>query len=330
LLNVLVTRPFTDDLIDRMRAVSPEIKVERTTPDAADYSEVDVLYADVLPADAPRLKWVQLHLAGINAIVDHPVYKDASIQLTTASGVHAAAAADYVMTVMLGLAHRVERMVYWKNVGAWPPDALRWPIFVPSDVRGATIGIIGYGSIGREVARIAKTAFGMTVLACKRDLSTKADTGYTPPGTGDPNGSLPDAWYTPSDLHELLRRSDFVVMAAPLTAATLNLIGKREIEVMKPSAYLINVGRGPSIDEDALAEALHAKRIAGAALDVFVDEPLPSGHPFYSLDNVILSPHVSGFIPAYDALCTELFVTNLRRYLDGAPLLNLVDRERGY
>jgi phosphoglycerate dehydrogenase-like enzyme len=155
---------------------------------------------------------------------------------------------------------------------------VRWSLFVPTEMRGATLGIIGYGSIGRELARIAKAAFAMTVLACKREPSRRADPGYHLPGTGDPEGVLPDE----------------------------------------------------SVDEVALAHALAEKRLAGAAVDVFAQEPPPVGHPLYGLDNVILSPHVSGFVASYDDRCAGLFAENLQRYLDGAPLLNLVDRAKGY
>ena len=235
---------------------------------------------------------------------------------------------------------------------------------MPTEVRGATLGIIGYGSIGREVARIGKT-FAMRVLASKRDLARKADDGYRLPGTGDPDGSLPDAWFetgrgawpcgsqvrasasgqdassvqrrgaeargaSAGGLHVLLAQSDYVVLAAPLTPETERLIGEEELRAMKPSGVFINVGRGATVDEPALVRALAEKRIAGAALDVFTHEPLPADSPLYQLDNVILSPHVSGFIPSYDEKCTDLFVANLKRYLNGEPLLNLVDRQKGY
>src|SRR5437660_6172175 len=208
----------------------------------------------------------------------------------------------------------------------------RWPRDWSSDVCSSdlTLGIVGYGSIGRELARIARTAFGMTILACKRDASQRADSGYCPPGTGDPEGRLPEAWLPPARLPELLERSDVVVMAAPLTPATRHMIGAPELARMKPTAYFINVGRGASVDEAALARALAERRIAGAAVDVFAEEPPPAGHPLYRVDNVIVSPHVSGFLPSYDDRCAELFAENLRRYLAGAPLLNLVDRARGY
>jgi phosphoglycerate dehydrogenase-like enzyme len=281
-------------------------------------------------ARAPRLKWVQLDMAGPDSIHDHPVYSESTVAITTTSGVHAGTIAEYAITVMLALAHRVPRMVEWKNRGGWPPDEQRWPLFVPTEIRGATLGLVGYGSIGRELARNVKTAFGMTVLACKRDPSQRRDLGYQRAGTGDPEGVLPDGWFAPAGLHELLARSDVVVMCAPLTRETRHMFDAKAFRAMKPSAYFINVGRGASVDESALAEALTGGRIAGAAIDVFAQEPPAKSHPLYAAADVIVSPHVSGFLPTYDANCTDLFAENLRRYLAGLPLLNLVDRATGY
>ena len=331
--NVLVTMPFNEGLLDRLRAVSPALAVTRADPATADYSRADVLYAGNPPRDlarAPRLRWAQLHMAGVNTLHDHPIFGARQVSLTTTSGVHAAAIAEYAITMLLALAHRVPRMVEWQGRGGWPPDAQRWSLFVPTEVRGATLGIIGYGSIGRELARIAKTALGMTVLACKRDPARRMDDGYCLPGTGDPDGRMPDEWLAPSGLAALLERSDAVVMCAPLTRETRGMIGARELAAMKRDAYFINVGRGDTVDEAALAAALAAGRLAGAAVDVFAQEPPAAGHPLYALDNVILSPHVSGFLPSYDDKCVELFAENLRRYLAGDTLLNLVDRARGY
>jgi phosphoglycerate dehydrogenase-like enzyme len=333
MLNVLVTMPFDGALIDRVREVSPDLHVTRADPNDADYSRAEILYAGVPPRDlarAPRLRWVQVHMAGVNALHDHPIYTTSSVPLTTTSGVHAATIAEYALTMLLALAHRVPRMLEWQAKGAWPPDEQRWPLFVPTELRGATLGIIGYGSIGRELARLGKTALAMRVLACKRDPSRRADAGYHLPGTGDPEGRLPDEWLSPQQLPALLARSDVVVMSAPLTRDTRHMIGARELRTMKPSAYFINVGRGATVDEAALAQALAENRIAGAAVDVFAEEPPPAGHPLYGLDNVILSPHVSGFLASYDEGCTELFAENLRRYLAGSPLLNVVDRAAGY
>ena len=332
-IDVLVTMPFSDAQLERVRAVSPRLRVRRAEPASADYRGVRVLYAGAPPRElsrAPQLEWVQVHMAGINGLYEHPLYGDSAIPIATTSGVHAAAIAEYAITMVLALAHRVPRMVEWQAKGGWPPDRDRWPLFVPTEIRGATLGIIGYGSIGRELARMARAAFGMTILALKRDPAARADDGYRLPGTGDPDGTLPEAWLGPAQLHALLARSDVVVMAAPLTPATRGMLGAREFRAMKPTAYFINVGRGASVDEAALAQALADRQLAGAAVDVFAEEPPPVGHPLYGVDNVLLSPHVSGFLPSYDDKCTDLFAENLRRWLAGAPLLNLVDRARGY
>jgi len=329
----MVTMPFSESQLDRIRASSPRITVTRDDPARADYRGVEVLYAETPPADAaqaPDLRWIQLHMAGVNSLQDHPLYRDSDIPLTTTSGVHASTIAEYVVAVLLALAHRVPRMVEWHGQRAWPPDADRWRLFVPTEVRGATLGVIGYGSIGRELARIAVSAFGMTVLACKRNPAERTDRGYGRPGSGDREGRLPAAWFGPAELPRMLPRCDVVVLCAPLTAETRRLIDRTAISAMKPTAYFINVGRGASVDEVALAEALAEKRIAGAGIDVLAEEPPAADHPFYALDNVIVSPHVSGFLPSYDDRCAELFAENLRRYLDREPLLNLVDRARGY
>jgi phosphoglycerate dehydrogenase-like enzyme len=332
-MQVLVTMPFSDAQLDRLRAVSPRLTVRRDDPARADYRDTEVLYAQVPPPDlarAPRLAWVQLHMAGVNTLAEHPLYTASTVPLTTTSGVHAAAIAEYAIAVLLALAHRVPRMVEWKARGAWPPDRDRWRLFVPTELRGATLAVIGYGSIGRELARIAKTALAMRVLACKRDPSVRADAGYALAGTGDPEGTLPDDWFAPDRVGDMLARADAVVMAAPLTPHTAGMLGARELARMKPSAYFVNVGRGATVDELALAQALGEGRIAGAAVDVFAEEPPPAGHPLYACPDAIVSPHVSGFLPSYDDKCTDLFAENLRRFLSGAPLLNLVDRARGY
>jgi phosphoglycerate dehydrogenase-like enzyme len=332
LVNVLVTMPFGEARLDRLRAVSSDVRVSAADPGRADYARTDVLYAGDPPRDLARaanLKWVQVHMAGVNALHDHPLYTTSAVPITTTSGVHAATIAEYAITVILALAHRVPRMLEWQAKGTWPPDARRWELFVPAELRGAALGVIGYGSIGRELARLAK-ALGMRVLACKRDPSRRADDGFALPGTGDPEGALPDAWFAPDGLRRMLERSDVVVMCAPLTPATRAMLGAAELAALKPSALFVNVGRGATVDEGALAEALKAGRLAGAAVDVFAEEPPAAGHPLYGLDNVILSPHVSGFMPSYDDVCTDLFAENLRRFLAGRPLLNLVDRARGY
>ena len=240
MLDVLVTMRFDEGQLARLRAVSPDIRVRQAPPDAADYRAVDVLYAGTPPRDlsrAPALKWVQLQMAGIDALAQHPLYTESTLPLTTTSAVHGAAIAEYAVTVLLALAHRVPRMVEWQRRGGWPPDERRWELFVPTEVRGATLGVIGYGSIGREVARIAKSAFGMRVLAIKRDPSRRADDGYCQPGTGDPDGRLPDEWLGLDGLDSVLARSDVVVLCVPLTGETRGLMDARAFARMRPSSH---------------------------------------------------------------------------------------------
>jgi phosphoglycerate dehydrogenase-like enzyme len=289
---------------------------------------VEVLYT-VHPvrdlSHAPHLAWVQMHSAGVDYLIGTPLWQS-SIPITTLSGVHATTIGEYVLTMMLALAYRVPRLLSYQHQAEWPHD--RWTLFARRELRGQTVGIVGYGSIGREVARLA-VSFGMRVLAMKRSPDP-ADHGWWLPGTGDPDGRLPERFFRPEQVCEMLAESDFVVLALPMAPATEGFIGQAELRAMKPTACLINIARGPVIDEAALVRALREGWIAGAGLDVFEHEPLPADSPLWQLDNVILSPHVAGFTVNYDRWAVKLFADNLGRYLAGQPLLNLVDRERGY
>jgi phosphoglycerate dehydrogenase-like enzyme len=332
---VLSTMRFTDELLDKLRAVSPRLVVKQRDCRSAEEVEqaleesVEVLYTSYLPADlsrAPRLKWVQMHIAGIDNLLDHPIMKSDTL-FTTASGIHATTIAEYVFASILAFNRRIPRMLYYQKRHEWPRG--RWKLFARLELRGSTLGIVGYGSIGREVGRIAR-CFGMRVVATKRSVSQMRDMGYAAQGTGDREGALLDEAFPPERLSEMLGLCDYVVVAVPLTPETRKLIGEAELRAMKPSAYLVNISRGGTLDERALIKALQEGLIAGAGLDVFEEEPLPSDSLFYDLENVILSPHVSGFTLRYDERASDLFAENLRRYLAGEPLLNLVDKERGY
>jgi len=332
---VLSTMRFTDKLLDKLRAVSPRLVVKQRTCHEAEEVEqvledgVEVLYTVYLPADlnrAPDLKWVQLHTAGLDHLLDHPLMKS-DILLTTTSGIHATPIAEYVFASILAFNRRVPQMLTYQSRREWPQG--RWNLFARPELRNRTLGIIGYGSIGREVGRIAR-CFGMRVVATKRSVSQMRDGGYVVQGTGDRKGALLDEAFPPERLSDMLGLCDYVVVSVPLTPETRELIGEAELRAMKPSAYLVNISRGETVDEAALIRALQEGWIAGAGLDVFEEEPLPSDSPLYDLENVILSPHVSGFTLRYDERACDLFAENLSRYLTGEPLLNLVDKERGY
>jgi phosphoglycerate dehydrogenase-like enzyme len=200
---------------------------------------------------------------------------------------------------------------------------------LPTELRGQTIGILGYGSIGREVARLAK-AFGMKVLVTKRDGRHTEDHGFMLPDTGDPSGDLPDRIYPIEATRSLLTECDYVVVSLPLTEKTHHLIDEEMFRAMKPSAFFVNIGRGSIVHEEHLVKALKKGWIAGAGLDVFEQEPLPDDSPLWKLDNVIMTPHISGFTPDYDKRAMAVFAENLRRYLAGEQLLNVLDRQVGY
>jgi phosphoglycerate dehydrogenase-like enzyme len=335
---VLITQRFNAAQVERLRAVSNDVQViqkpvsERwdsmDTGSLFDGTE-EVLYGLVPPRDlavAPALKWVQLHSAGINQLAAHPIL-ESEITITTSSGIHAVPIGEFSIAMMMALARHVPRMVRLQDRGEWPQD--RWRMFIGTEMHGKTLGIVGYGSIGRHVARIATQGLGMRVLAMTRS-GNKADRGYHEPGVGDPDGRWPSAWFVRDQLADLLAQSDFVLLAVPLTSETRHLIGERELGTIKPEAYIVNIARGEVIDEAALIRALSENRIAGAGLDVFSQEPLPATSPLWHMENVLMAPHVSAATPSYDDRVVALFAENLRRYVQGEPLLNTVDKQLRY
>lgn len=335
-INVLITMPFERALVAKLEAVSPRLAITvreaRTLEEISDLiPTVDVLYTWNLfpnPSDAPRLRWVQLHQAGFDNVSNQVLYTNSDVTFTTASGVHSIQMAEYTMAMILAFAHHLPEMMEDKLNTLWPKE--RSNRYMPKELFGATIGIVGYGSIGRQIAKLAQ-AFGMKVLAVKNDLRhlEEANT-YLVPETGDPTGDLPDRIYPPEALHSFLKECDFVVLTVPLTPETHHLIDAAALKAMKNDAVLINVARGDVVDQQALIEALQQQRIGGAALDVFSPEPLPPDNPIWILPNVIQSPHIAGLTPHYYERATELFAENLRRFIAGETLLNQVERSKGY
>jgi phosphoglycerate dehydrogenase-like enzyme len=333
-VHVLNTMSFPDELLERLRSVSPQLAVTQHTAASADavpapvWGQVEVLYtlsAIPDPSLAPKLRWVQLHSAGTNHLLDSWLWQS-DIPITTTSGIHPPAMAEYVLMMLLAFAHRLPRMLAYQVHAEWP--AGRWAKFVPQELRGATLGILGYGSIGREIGRLAHT-FGMRVLGLRRGDAPHS-ASYELPELRDLPGAEPDRFYTPDQLTSMLPECDYVVATVPYTSATHHLVNESALRAMKSGAMLVNVARGPIVDEAALVRALSEGWIAGAALDVFEREPLPGDSPLWKMENVIISPHVAGFTPHYDDRATALFAENLRRYLSGEPLLNQVERAREY
>ena len=229
--------------------------------------------------------------------------------------------------MMLALGHKLPEMLDQQRKASWPKD--RWERFSPMELRASTVGIVGYGSIGRQAARLLH-GFGARVFATKRDLRHPEDTGYIPEDQGDPTGDFVHRLYPAEALHSMAKDCDFLVITTPLSPGTRGLINEEVFEIMKPNALLIDISRGGVVDHTALIAALREHKIAGAALDVFPEEPLPADNPLWKMPNVILSPHISGNTPFYDERAMDLFAENLRRYLEGRPLLNPFNIEAGY
>ena len=342
-VHVLSVLNLSEQHLARLQGVSPHLVVSqrslasdqtyRASPQefaAVLAPEVQVLYTHLTPFPldlAPNLRWVQVNSAGVDRLYDTPVWQS-EIAITSANGIHAVQIAEYVLGMLLNYAHHFPEAARLQHQVYWPPMAEKRSL-VTRELRGKTLGILGYGAIGREVGRLA-SSFGMRILATLRSGHSTAFDGWTPPGTGDPTGSLPERFYDLSELHTLLPQCDMLVLALPLSSHTRHLLGQAEFELMRRHAFLVNIGRGPLIDHEALIAALQSRRIGGVALDVTEPEPLPKESPLWQLENAIITPHISGMSAYYDERVVELFCENLRRFLADEPLLNLVQRELGY
>jgi len=337
-LVVFIAAPFEQEHVDRIRAVDPRIEVlhdptllprpryvsdhagsptKRTPDDEQRFLEMlgraEVVldfpsghYRD-LPAVAPRLRWLQSTSAGIGQMVKRVGLDQTDITFTTASGVHARPLADFCLMAMLMFAKNYVWMERDKK-------AKRWERYCGEELTGKTLAIVGIGRVGQEVARHGKR-MDMRVTGMRRSDAPVPDV---------------DKLFDRAELHAMLPEADFLVLAAPHTPETEGIIGEAELAVLKPSAVLINVGRGALVDEDALIRALREKRLAGAALDVLRDEPPPQDSPLWDMPNVIISPHSASTVTQENARITDIFCDNLRRYLSGQPLRNVLDTKKLY
>ena len=260
-----------------------------------------------LPSAGP-LSWAQFWSAGLDRLLaqDPPP----GVAITSAAGLHAVTIAEWILAYMLSHAKRLPRAFQQQQAACWT----RW---APGVLRGRTVGIVGLGAIGRETARVCD-ALGMRVLATKRS----ARDGDTAPHC--------DRLYSSDRLLDLLAASDYVVLACPLTAETRGLIGPAEFNAMKAGAALVNIARGEVVQWTALLDALRQETISACYTDVTVPEPLPDGDPIWAHPNLVITPHVTGNLDNYHEGATAIFIDNLRRYIAGEPLFNLVDIERGY
>jgi phosphoglycerate dehydrogenase-like enzyme len=335
-INVLITVQFPEKLISKLNAISPRLRILVSKAKKAEelsdeeWGKIEVLYTSrILPAphQAPNLRWIQFHYAGIDHAVDAPILKREDLVVTTLSGGSASQMAEYIIMMLLSLGHRLPDLINSQKDAEWPKD--RWERFSPQELRQSVVGIVGYGSIGRQVARLL-APFGAQVLAAKRDAMHPEDNGYMPEGQGDPQGDFVRRLYPPQALKSMIQACDFVVVTTPLTEETRGIINAEVFEAFKSTAFLIDVSRGGVVDHAALIEALKGKKLTGAALDVFPEEPLPAESPLWKMPNVLITPHIAGNTVFYDERAIELFAENLDRYLSGLPLYNRYRPELGY
>jgi D-2-hydroxyacid dehydrogenase (NADP+) len=263
---------------------------------------------------ARKLKWLHSTAAGVGQLM-YPELRESGIEVTNASGVHRIPMAEHILCILIALARRFPDCFRYQQQSLWAQQELWNAPIRPRELRGQVLLFIGFGAIGREVAKMIRP-LGMRVWAVTR--SGRAEEG------------LAEQVFPASKLDEVLPQADFVVLAAPETPETRKMIGPREFGLMKPSAYFLNVSRGALVDEPALISALEQRKIAGAALDVASQEPLPPENPLWKLDNAFITPHMSAVSEHLWERQTDLLMENLERWFAGDELLNRVDLNRGY
>jgi phosphoglycerate dehydrogenase-like enzyme len=290
--------------------IAVETLPRKEKPSAEQLANAEVLMAGAVPPGVlpsmKKLRWAQAMSAGVDgwfALPDLP----ADLTLTCARGTHTESMPENIMAGLFYVAKPYP-------IAVTNQKDSKWVHTVPQPLTGKTLGILGLGVIGAEVARMAK-AFGMTVIGTKRRV-TKTDNV--------------DEMFPMEGTEEVMRRSDFLLLLLPGTPQTDNFVNAERLGWMKPSAWLLNFGRGSIVKDDDLIAAVKAKKIAGAVLDVFRQEPLPSTDPFWQTENIIVLPHLGGPHPQRDRFVAKLFVENLTRFLDGQPLKEVVDRAAGY
>lgn len=336
-IQVLVTVPLAEDILAKLRRISPNIKLScyrSNTPDDIPieiWNKAEILYTSrVLPPNmesVPKLRWIQVQWSGVDHFLESPFLDNPDIKITTSSGADILQIAEHIILMFLALGHHIPSIVNYQKKTEWPAD--RWERFSPRLLSGSVIGIVGYGSIGRQLARLLYP-FGPKILATKRNVFEPGDHDYIPDGLGDPDSIYVHRLYPGKAIRHMLKECDFVVIALPKTKSNLDLIGQAEFSVLKPTSYLVDVSRGGIVNHNALITALKEQKIAGAALDVFPTEPLPADSLLWKMSNVIITPHIAGISNNYDEQVLEVFRANLLRYLAGEKLLNQFDPDRGY
>ncbi len=310
-----------DDELAAARTRFPQVEFVRVTDDdalPAALADADVFFGFHYPpelfASASRLRWIHSAAAGVEANL-FPAMATSDVLLTNAAGLHAVNIPEHAIALVCALARNLHTAQRLKAERRWDRYAAIAAGGGFRQLAGSHLAVLGAGAIGLGVARLGR-GLGMQVRVLRRRPELAVEGA--------------EAVVGPERLHELLGWADFVVVAAPLTAETHHLIDAAALAAMRSSAHLVNVGRGEIVDDAALVEALRGGAIAGAGLDVFSEEPLPPESPYWTLDGVIVTPHVSGYLPDFFARAFGIFLDNLARFLDGRPLRNVVDKQLGY
>jgi phosphoglycerate dehydrogenase-like enzyme len=332
-LSPILSARYRSRDLERIRAAAPGARLVTVSVEGlADgpLDDVEVMLRGWLSSDAfdrllaraPRLTWVHSATSGVERALT-PAARERGLIVTNARGVFSRPIAEYVLMMILAVSRRLPQLLELQRERTWQP-------LEGAELRDVTVGIVGLGSIGRAVGALA-TAFGCRVVAVRRrpdgDTSGPAGDAAEDRSFGE---VMLDRVGGPDTLPELLAESDFIVLAAPLTPETEDMIDADRLAMVKPGAWLINVARGRLIDERALLRALRDGPLGGAVLDTFRDEPLPPMSSFYDLPNVIVTPHTAWSSGRVLDRSVELFCDNLRRFATGEPLLNVVDPAAGY
>ena len=333
--NILIDMAPDAVALERLQKL-PDVTIEFIEPsDEARVLPVErlrdkhILFSTVPPANIAAmtsLEWIQITSVGYSQLYDLDL-AERGVRACNARGVFDITIAEWNISMMINLLRDVRGMIRNQEHGIWDRQAR-----FQKELRGLTVGIWGYGGIGRATARLAK-ALGLTVHVLSRHGVGPRDDIYIVPGTGDPAGVLPDQVFLAGQELEFLSGLDFLILSMPQTLSTQGSIGEAELKALRPTAYILNPARGPLIQEEALLNALREGRIAGAALDTHYYYPMPADHPLWRFPNVIMTPHISGSSdsPHYQSRIWDVFAQNVERYLSGQPLLNelTADQLRG-
>lgn len=308
--------------VERLAQEFPQLEIaQRSSFEGIedDLRETEILFAVSLQpeqlAAMGKLRWIHAPTAAVNQLLFAEL-ANSDVIVTNSREVHGPAVAEHVIALIFALARKIPQAAAFQQRQIWGQEPIWNDGVHPREIAGATLGLIGVGSIGRRVAQMA-SALGMRVIATREHVEKENPEGV-------------QEVFAPSAIDEMLRQSDYVVLAAPLIPATTHLVNADRLAAMKPQACLINVGRGAQVDEAALVEALRARRLAGAALDVFEHEPLPPESPLWSVENLLITPHIGSQTEKVWQRQYDIFSDNLRLYLQRQPLRYVVDKRKGY